>query len=240
MLFEDLVLVAADNKGGGAIVALDRSSGREVWRHGRPEKPNYPSPVVLEAAGRQQLIMIGCDLVTSLDPRSGELLWETEGATTECVISTVTDGEVIFTSGGYPRNHLAAMRADGSGEVVWETGDRVYVPSLLLKDGYLYAVMDAGVAACWEAATGEMCWKARLGGNFTSSPVLVGERIYATNEDGTTFVFRANPEAFEKLATNRLGDDSFATPTIVSGKIYARMGVREGDVRQEYLFCIGQ
>lgn len=240
IVYKDLLLVAADNKGGGAIVGLDRQSGEEIWRHGRPATPNYPSPIVIKAYGKDQLIMIGCDLVTSLDPSTGKLNWEIEGATTECVTSTVTNGELIYTSGGYPKNHLAAVRADGSGEVVWETGDRVYVPSLLMKDGYLYGVMDAGVAACWDAATGDLQWKARLGGNYTSSPVLVGDLIFAANEEGTTTVYRASPSEFQKLAENKLGDDSFATPTIVGDRIYARMGVREGDKRQEYLFCVGQ
>ncbi len=240
ILYRNLVLVSADNKGGGAIVGLDRGDGKEVWRHSRPMTPNYPSPIVVKAAGREQLIMIGCDLVTSLDPETGKVLWEVAGATTECVTSTVTDGQLIYSSGGYPRNHLAAIKADGSGQVAWETGDRIYVPSMLIDNGYLYAVLDAGVAACWDAATGVPQWKARLGGNFTASPVLVGDRIYATNERGTTFVFRASPEGFEKLAENSLGDDAFATPTIVGGRVYARMGVREGDERREFLFCIGQ
>ncbi|TWT86353.1 outer membrane protein assembly factor BamB family protein [Neorhodopirellula pilleata] len=239
-IYKHLVIVAADNKGGGAIVALDRRSGEEVWRQARPKKPNYSSPVVLNVSGREQLIMIGCDLVSGFDPLTGEKLWEFPGATTECVITTVTDGDLIYTSGGYPRNHLAAVRGDGSGEVVWETGDRIYVPSLLIQDDYLYAVFDAGVAACWRADTGEQQWKARLGGNYTASPVLVGDRIYATSEDGETIIFSATPERFEKLAENKLADDAFATPVIVADRIYARMGVREGDQRQEYLFCIGE
>ena len=92
--------------------------------------------------------MTGCDLVSSFDPLTGKTLWEIEGATTECVTSTVTDGKYVFSSGGYPRNHLAAITADGSGKIVWDTNDRVYVPCLLYRDGHLYGVMDAGVAAC--------------------------------------------------------------------------------------------
>src|SRR6056297_316965 len=239
-IYKHLVIVAADNKGGGAIVALDRRSGEEIWRQARPKKPNYSSPVVLNVSGREQLIMIGCDLVSGFDPLTGRKLWEFPGATTECVTSTVTNGDLIYTSGGYPRNHLAAVRGDGSGEVVWETGDRIYVPSLLIRDDYLYGVLDAGVAACWRADSGEQQWKARLGGNYTASPVLVGDRIYATSEDGQTVVFQATPDRFEKLAENKLADDAFATPVIVGDHIYARMGVREGDRRQEYLYCIGK
>ena len=71
----------------------------------------------------------------------------------------MTDGKRVFSSGGYPRNHLAAIEADGSGTIAWDRDDRVYVPSLLVRDGHLYGVMDAGVAACWNCETGEEVWK---------------------------------------------------------------------------------
>ena len=92
LLFEDLVIVSADNKGGGKVAALRRSSGDIVWEHKRPKKPNYPSPVIYELFGKKQLILTGCDLVTSLDPRTGKEHWQVKGATTECVTTSVTDG----------------------------------------------------------------------------------------------------------------------------------------------------
>ena len=239
LLYQSLVIVNGDNKNGGALVALDRKSGEEVWRRPRPTKPNYPSPVVLRIAGRDQLVMTGCDLVTSLDPLTGNTLWEVEGATTECVTSTVTDGERVFTSGGYPKNHISAVRADGSNKIDWESKDRVYVPSLLCRDGYLYGILDAGVAACWKSDTGKEVWRSRLGGTFSSSPVLVGDTIYATNEAGETFLFKANAEAFELIGSNKLGDEVLATPVIVGSKIYYRASVVVNDKRQEFLYCIG-
>ncbi|RIK77061.1 MAG: serine/threonine protein kinase [Planctomycetota bacterium] len=239
MLYDALVLVSADNKAGGAIAGLNRETGDIVWRHERPKKPNYASPIVVRAAGRDQVVMTGCDLVSGFDPASGKKLWEVDGATTECVTSTVSDGKLIFTSGGYPENHVCAVRADGSGEIAWKNNTRVYVPSMLLKDGYLYAVTDAGVAVCWEAATGKEQWKSRLGGTFSSSPVLVGESIYAVNEGGKAFVYRADPSEFESIATSQLGDEVFATPTICGGRIYLRVAENTDRGRQELLYCLG-
>jgi outer membrane protein assembly factor BamB len=238
-VYESLVIVSADNKGGGAIAALDRSTGRIVWRHDRPKTPNYPSPIILPVAGRDQLLFTGCNLVASFEPLSGKRLWEIDGSTTECVTSTVTDGQLIFTSGGYPKNHMSAVRADGSGEVVWENNVRLYVPSMLIRDGYLYAATDAGVATCWKASTGEEMWKGRLGGTFSASPVLVGELIYATNEEGQTFIFKANPQAFELIAENKLGDEVLPTPTICGSRIYMHLATQNGERREEMLYCIG-
>ncbi len=238
-VYEELVIVSADNKGGGAVAALRADSGQPVWRRERPVKPNYPSPIILNIAGRDQLLLTGCDLVTSLDPLTGEPNWEVEGATTECVTSTVTDGTHVFTTGGYPDNHMSAVAADGSGRVVWRNKLRTYVPSLLVQDGSLYAVLDAGIATCRVAATGEELWKSRLSGTFSSSPVLVGDRIYVTNESGNTFVFEASPEEYRLLAKNQLGDSVFATPVITDSRIYQRVAHDTEDGRQEFLYCIG-
>ena len=230
-IYHDLVIVGADNKGGGAFAALRRATGEVVWRFERPSKPNYSSPIVWHLAGQDQLILIGCDEVVSLDPARGDVLWRTEGATTECVTTPVTDGRHIFTSGGYPRNHVSAIVADGSNDVTWETDTRVYVPSMIVSDGLLLAAADAGVAYCWEAATGKELWKKRLGGTFSGSPVLVGDLMFVTNEEAETYVVRVSAEGAEIISVNRLGESAFATPTIVGDSVYLRARGGEGDAR---------
>jgi outer membrane protein assembly factor BamB len=237
---ESLVIVSADNKGGGAVAGLDRATGRVVWKQDRPKFPNYASPVVLKANGRDQLVLTGCNLVSGFDPATGKKLWEIKGATTECVTSTVTDGALVFTSGGYPKNHVSAVRADGSGKVVWENGSRIYVPSMLLSGGFLYGVLDAGVAVCWQAETGKEAWRGRLRGAFTSSPVLVGGHVFVTNESGRTFVFKASPTKFQLVAENQLGDEVLATPAICGSRIYCRVAFTRGGKRQEMLYCLGK
>jgi outer membrane protein assembly factor BamB len=238
-VYGPLVIVSADNKGTGAIAGLERATGKIIWKQERPKTPNYTSPIILNVAGREQLLFTGCDLVTSFEPLTGKKLWEIPGSTTECVTSTVTDGQRIFTSGGYPKNHLAAVAADGSGKVVWQNNTRVYVPSMLVRDGYLYSVLDAGVAICWKADTGEEVWKNRIAGTFSASPILVGDRIFVTNEAGQTYIFKASPEGFELLGENQLGDEAFATPTICGSRIYTRIAKVTDGKRQEYLYCLG-
>ncbi|MDF1741178.1 MAG: PQQ-binding-like beta-propeller repeat protein [Verrucomicrobiales bacterium] len=239
-IHEHLVIVSADNKLGGAVVAFERATGKEVWRVARAEMPNYPSPIILKAAGKTQLFLTGTEKVSSFDPLTGQINWEIDGATTECVTSTVTDGKHIYSSGGYPKNHVAAITADGSGKVAWEVNDRAYVPSLLVKGSHLYGTLDSGIGICWDSATGEEKWKGRLGGNFTASPVLVGDRIYAVNESGDCFVFKADPGKFEILAKSKVGDEVMATPTICGGRIYLRVAFHDGEKRSERLICFGK
>ena len=111
---------------------------------------------------------------------------------------------------------------------------------MLIKGGSLYGVTDAGVAMCWNAATGEEIWKGRLGGTFSSTPVLVGDLIYATNEDGETFIFGASTTEFHLIATNKLGNVCFATPSICNSQIFTRVAVAGGEERQEFVYCISK
>jgi outer membrane protein assembly factor BamB len=239
-VYDSLVIVSADNKGGkGAVAALDRATGDVVWKHERPATPNYCSPIIVKIDGKDQLIMLGCDLVASFEPRSGKKLWEMKGATTECVTSTVTDGKLIYTSGGFPRNHVAAVAADGSMKVVWENTSRIYVPSFISHNGYLFAVLDAGMAVCWKADTGKELWKSRIDGPFSGSVVRVGDNLIAVNEMGDAFIWKASPDAFTLVGQNRLGTEMFATPTICGGRIYLRTASKVDGKRVETLYCVG-
>ena len=111
---------------------------------------------------------------------------------------------------------------------------------MLHVDGYLFATLDAGIATCFRCDNGDQVWKARLGGTFSSSPVLVGDLIYATNEEGVTHLFKANPKRFEKVGENELGESVFATPAICGGEIFTRVAHQENGTRQEYLYCISE
>jgi outer membrane protein assembly factor BamB len=239
-LYRSLVIVSADNKGGGVLAGLERATGKVVWKQERPQLPNYTSPIILPVDGRDQVLMTGCDLVASFEPLTGKKLWEAKGATTECVTSAVTDGQLVFASGGYPKNHVTAVRGDGSGKVVWEKNIRVYVPSMLVHNGYLYVVQDGGVVACWKCDTGKEAWKGRLAGTFSASPVLVGERIFATNEAGRTFIFKATPDGFDLEGENKLGDEVIATPAFCGDRIYMRVATEKKGQRQEMLYCVGK
>jgi outer membrane protein assembly factor BamB len=238
VLHQSLVIVSADHRGGGVVAALDRDSGKIAWSQSRPKLPNYTTPAVVQAGGRTQMVLAGCNLISSFDPATGDKLWELDGSTEECVGTAVTDGTRIFASGGWPKNHTVAVLADGSGKIAWQNNVRVYVPSMIQKGGYLYAVTDAGMAVCWKSDTGEEQWKERLGGDFFASPVMIGDRVYASNVSGKMFIFEATPKHFKLVAENQLGDEAYASPAICGSRVYVRVAKR-GESRQEFLYCIG-
>ncbi len=137
---------------------------------------------------------------------------------------------------------IQAILADGSGTTAWESKLQVYVSSMIVKDGYLYAVQDrVGIATCWKCDSGEEMWTKRLpGGNHSSSLVLVGDNLFATNEAGTTFIYKASPKGYQPVAQNQLGDSTFASPAICGSRIYCRVGETVDGKRQEFLYCLGE
>ena len=239
VIYQNLVVVAADSKGKGTscLLAMDRQTGKEVWRIKRPKMPNYVSPTIFQLAGKDQLLMAGCGLMSGFDPRTGKVIWECPGSTTECVGSVVTTDGLVFASGGYPKHETLCVRADGSKEVVWRNKVKVYVPSLLAHQGYVYAVTDNGVTYCWEARTGKEMWKGRLPGGFSASPMLAAGLIYITSEQGQTVVFKPNPKRLEIVAKNSLGGEVFASPVFSGADLFLRTAFLENG-RQEYLCCV--
>lgn len=239
LIYKSTVIVGGESEADGFLVACDRKTGRQVWRTERTRKLNFSSPIVATTGGRDQLVISGQKQIFSYDPATGRELWRKPAVCTVTCGTLVWDDKRVFASGGYPQRATVAMAADGSGRIAWKNDVKCYEQSMLAHGGYVYAVSDRGVAYCWRATDGTQMWAARLGGNISASPVLAGGNIYISNERGTTFVFKADPKKFERVARNQLGDSAFATPSICGGRIYLRVGERTAGGRQEWLYCIG-
>lgn len=240
VLWDSLVIIAADYEKGGYITAYDRDSGKRVWRTPRPRRLSFSSPVIANIAGRDQLLISGCELVASFNPKDGKELWSVRGTTMATCGTMVWDGNLVFASGGYPKAETICVKADGSGKVMWKNRDKCYEQSMVVHDGHVFALTDRGIAMCWRAEDGREVWKQRLQGPVSASPVLVGDTIYQSTEDGTTFVYEANPQEFRLIAKNKLGNEGFASPAICGNRIYMRVAARENGRRQEYLYCLGE
>ena len=221
------------------VKALDTRSGRVSWQQERPRKLNWSSPIIGNVAGREQLFISGCDMMAAYDPRTGRSLWSTPCLTMATCGTVVWDDDTVYASGGYPKKETVAVKADGSGTILWTNTVKCYEQSMLIHEGHLYAVDDGGVAYCWHAKSGREMWRSRLRGPISASPVLVGDTIYASNEKGTTFVFKANPASFQAVGQNQLGTVSFATPAVVDNRIYLRVADGQGGGRKETLYAIG-
>jgi len=182
-------------------------------------------------AGQAQLLLPGQGKVVSYNPSSGDKLWECEGPATFCANTMCASGDLVFASGGYPQQNTWAIKADGSGTIIWRKNWKCYVPSMLIDGERLFVPHDNGVLHCVEAATGKELWSKRLGGDLTSSPVLAGGNLYVTTETGKTFVLKSSNK-LQEISQNDIGDRCYATPTICDGRIYIRTYSK--------LFCIDE
>ena len=240
-LYRGSVIVSAEYDGESAITALDRQSGKQLWRTKRQSMITFSTPVVAHVAGKDQLLISGAGQVASYDPSNGKPLWTTPGTTAATCGTMVWDGDIVIASGGYPVAQTIAVKADGSGKVLWTNQQKCYEQSMLTHNGYVYALDDRGILFCWQASDGTEMWKERLfTGPTSASPVLVGGNIYWPNERGTWYVFKPNPQKYESVAENQLGDEGFASPAVVGGQMFVRTADSSGGTRQEWLYCFGK
>ncbi|MDH4238021.1 MAG: PQQ-binding-like beta-propeller repeat protein [Phycisphaerae bacterium] len=237
VLWKDKVIVNGDHDGPAYIVALDRATGKTIWKTPRPNMTrSYCAPVIYHIDGRNQMILSGSKCVASYDPDTGKQHWIIDGPTEQFVASLVYNGELLFMTSGFPDLFMQGIRPDGSGNVtdthiVWQKDrDCSYVPSPVAAGPYFLVVSDSGVATCLKAKTGESLWRQRLEGKHSPSLLIADGLVYFLSDKGVMTVVRPGPE-YEVVARNELGEETRASPAISSGQMFLR-GV-------ENLYCIG-
>jgi outer membrane protein assembly factor BamB len=231
------VIVNCDQDAPACIVALDKITGRERWRTDRPNRTrSYCVPLIIEAAGKKQLVLTGSKCVASYDPETGRQHWIIDGPTEQFVASPVFVDNVVFITAGFPDHHILAIRPDGQrnvtrSHILWrDTKGAAYVPSPVAWDRYFFLVSDTGVASCLTAKTGKRRWMKRLGKHQSASAVAAGGYLYFPDDSGTTWVLKAGPR-FQLVSKNELGETCYASPAISRGQIFMRT--------VSHLFCIG-
>jgi outer membrane protein assembly factor BamB len=234
MLYNDLVIVNGDQdapKGQSAyIVAFDKKTGAEKWRIDRPNKlRSYCPPVIVNAAGKKQMVLTGSKCVTSYDPDTGKQNWIIDGPTEQFVSSMVLHNGVLLLTAGFPVYWVMAIDPSGSGNVtkthvLWShKNEGGYVPSPVAHAGKMFLVDDKGLASCWDVKTGKEYWREQLSSRikYHASAVVAEDRIYFTSDEGVTYVVKASGD-YELLAKNPLGEKVFASPAFSDGDIFIR------------------
>jgi outer membrane protein assembly factor BamB len=233
ILFEDMLIVANDQDGPSSVVALDKKTGHTRWSTLRSiQRVSYSTPIVLQEAGEEPQLIVtsGAMGITSLNPYTGRLNWQSGEFPLRTVASPVyAEGLLIASCGQGGRYGVLQIAVDprGTGDVSgshikWERKTVIpYVPTPIVYGGHLYEWNDEGTAACVEIKTGETLSKKRIGGNYSGSPICIDGKLYCISEDGEVVVLSASPE-LEVLGKTSLGDASHSTPSIANGKLYLR------------------
>jgi outer membrane protein assembly factor BamB len=151
--------------------------------------------------------------------------------------SPVAGDGLVFTSSGFEKSTLRAVKLGGKGDVTkthvaWEERKGVPTqPSLVYMKPYLYAITDGGIAHCYKGDSGEIVWEERIGGNHSASPVYADGKIYFLSEAGETTVIEAAPK-FKEPARNKLDEKCQASMAVSGGRLFIRS--------EKNLFCIGR
>lgn len=241
VLFENLLILTFDGANLQYLAALDKQTGRTVWKTDRSVAWNdehepgqmaregdhrkaHGTPLTVTVAGKPLLLSAGAKAAYGYDPRTGRELWKVRYNDYSTAPRPLFDRGLAFFVTGLATKELWAVKTDGRGDitdtgVAWKFNRRVGIyASPLLVDGLLYTAAAENYLTCVDATTGESVWSERIPGKYAASPIYADGRIYLFNQSGVTTVVKPG-RAFEVLATNTLADGFMASPA-VSGKAF--------------------
>lgn len=246
LLYGDLCIHYHGPGKGACLVALDKKTGKTVWKFDEPKwEPgkrtdgfrgqsnggiigSFSTPILVKVGDRDELIMSFPMEIKAFDPKTGKVLWTCGGLNPLVYTSPLLHGETVVAMGGYYGNSIG-VRAGGAGNV---TGKRLWqeirhhggIGTGVAKGGHLYFHDSGGIVYCLEFETGATKWKARLPGQANSwgSLLLAGDRIYTLSQSGETALFKASPDKFESLGLNELGERTNSSIAVAGGELFIR------------------
>jgi outer membrane protein assembly factor BamB len=216
------------------LIAIDSATGQSVWEKSRPVDASWASPIVVEAAGRPQLLALSTPWAIAYDVTNGAELWRLGGINGEVTPSPIFAAGLFFVISPYEM--LYAVRPDGRGDitethVAWSSDE--WVPDICspVSDGeLLFTLMTSGLLTCYDVADGKKQWEHDFAREFQASPALAGSRLYLIGDTGNVIVVDASRH-FKELARSELGEAVYASPAFARDRIYIRS--------TKSLFCLG-
>ena len=239
ILHGDKLILCCDGTDSQFLAALDKQTGTILWMQPRQHlervsangfyKMAYSTPLISEVDGIAQLVATSAEHVAAYDVETGSEIWWMPYEGFSLVGRPSFGNGMFYVVGSITLDHHAiyAIRPGGEGKIAdtqlaWQkSGGIPHVPSPLLIEKELYIVHDKGTAMCFDALTGDVVWKNRLGGNFRASPIQVRDRIYFCSQEGETTVVQSGRE-FKVLATNQLDGMFLASPAIAGRSLFLR------------------
>lgn len=256
IMFQDLLILTFDGVDAQFLTALDKTTGKTVWRterstdygdldaDGNPKREGdlrkgYSTPALVEVAGRTQVVSIGSRAGFGYDALTGKEVWGFRHDDFNAAAPPVFYKNFAIVNTGSSRANLKAIELNETtlGDITdthvqWDRpkgNSRLAAP--LLIGNRVYMITDKGVANCVDADTGEEIWKDRVGGTHVASPVTANGLIYFCSEEGDTTIIKAS-DTFRILSKNTLAEGMRASPAVANGRLYLRTF--------GHLYCIGQ
>lgn len=214
----DLILLNIEHKGPSLLLALDKQTGKTVWKSERPSGSSWTSPIVVGEEGHQQVVVSSGGNLSGYNSENGQLLWSLEGLEGNSVPSPCALGNFIFAGARIPEFGSAdeaaksnlCIRITGNAsepyELCWRAAKAVSDYASPVVDGeQVYFLNKVGVLYCVDAMSGETIYQQRLRTECWATPIITESGIYFFGKDGTTRIVKRGRE-FEVLASNPLWD----------------------------------
>jgi len=244
VLFNNFLILTMDGIDVQYLAALDKQSGKTVWKTDRTTDWNdlgpdgkpaaegdfrkaYTTPIFIEASGATQMISSGSKAAYGYDPVTGAELWKVGYGGYSTAGRPVSGKGLVFISTGFGKTEYLAVRPDGRGDVtdshvVWRTPRGVpKLPSPVLVDDLLFLLGDNGVMRCVEAVTGHEVWQERIFGECYASVIYGDGNLFCFDQTGKSVVLKAG-RSLEVLATNTLEDGFMASPAVLGRALILR------------------
>jgi outer membrane protein assembly factor BamB len=239
-LHGDTLVVNWDHEGDDFILALDKNTGKELWRTPRDEDTTWSTPLIVEHAGKAQVVVNATRKIRSYDLATGKQIWECGGMTSNAIPTPVAADGVVYVTSGFRGAALLAIKLGREGDltgtdaVAWSHNKGTpYVPSPLLYGDRIYFLSGNNpLLSCFDVKTGKPLYETqRIDGpeGVYASPVGAADRVYLVGRNGATAVIK-NAGTIDVLATNQLDDRIDASPAVAGSDLFLR--------GQQYLYCI--
>jgi outer membrane protein assembly factor BamB len=242
IIYRDLFILNCDGTEERFVAALDRFSGKLVWRTNRSNEINkagefkkaYHTPLIINVNSRDQLVSLGAFRVSAYEPLTGKEIWWVDIPGFSNVPRPVFGSELVYISTGFGKPELWAIRPDGYGNVTkthvaWKvTRHAPAKPSPLMVGDQFFMVSDGGIATFLDGKTGRELWSGRVPGEYSASSVYAAGRLYLFNQQGQTIVMQANNHSASEetrptiLATNSLENGFMSSPAIAGKAFFLR------------------
>jgi outer membrane protein assembly factor BamB len=224
LAYQNLLFVQYDQKKNSKLFAFDISDGREVWVANR-EKISWASPVCVQTSFGPQLVLNSEKDVDAYDPLTGAQVWKQTCLDGEVAPSPAYGGGMFFVANDYATATAIRFNAEEKTpkpEIAWQWDEALPdVSSPVGTDTHFYVTTSRGQIACLDAKTGAVAWIQEYDEGYYASPIVVGDRIYSVDKAGMTQIFKTGA-TYELIGAPKFGEETFATPAFMDGRIYVR------------------
>ncbi|MBI1371669.1 MAG: PQQ-binding-like beta-propeller repeat protein [Phycisphaera sp.] len=249
VLYKNLLILTMDGSDYQYAIALDKNTGKTVWRQDRTHdyadidpktgmpkadgdfRKGFATPLIITVDGKDQLISPAAKAVHALDPMTGKPIWYAMYNEHSPSSNPLFYDGLVIVKTGWGKAGIVAVKPTGSGNVTdthvaWSiksNSGNAKKPSAVIVDGLMYMVSDqGGIATCLDAKTGDEVWKTRLGGKEYSASVLyAGGLLYFFSEEGEATVVKPGRD-FNKVAENKLDEGLMASPAVAGKALFLR------------------